>query len=85
MITLGRGGNGCDIATIRSPLVFRCTSVGIEGGGKNIGGRNSESDITSIGKYVMISIYQRTNGPVNAHRISWPSKANNIQNLENIW
>ena len=29
--------------------------------------------------------YQRTNGPVNAHLISWPSKAKNIQNLENIW
>ena len=28
---------------------------------------------------------QRTNGPVNAHLISWPSKAINIQNLENIW
>ena len=26
---------------------------------------------------------QRTNGPVNAHLISWPSKAQNIQNLEN--
>ena len=25
---------------------------------------------------------QRTNGPVNAHLISWPSKAKNIQNLE---
>ena len=24
---------------------------------------------------------QRTNGPVNAHLISWPSKAQNIQNL----
>ena len=30
-------------------------------------------------------IYQRTNGPANAHLISWPSKAQNIQNLENIW
>ena len=30
-------------------------------------------------------IDQRTNGPVNAHLISWPSKAQNIQNLENIW
>ena len=30
-------------------------------------------------------INQRTNGPVNAHLISWPSKAHNIQNLENIW
>ena len=28
---------------------------------------------------------QRTNGPVNAHEISWPSKAQNIQNLKNIW
>ena len=28
---------------------------------------------------------QRTNGPVNAHLISWPSKAQNIQNLENVW
>ena len=28
---------------------------------------------------------QRTNGPVNAHLISWPSKAQNIQNLENMW
>ena len=28
---------------------------------------------------------QRTNGPVNAHLISWPSKAKNKQNLENIW
>ena len=28
---------------------------------------------------------QRTNGPVNAHLISWPSKAQNKQNLENIW
>ena len=27
---------------------------------------------------------QRTTGPVNAHLISWPSKAQNIQNLENI-
>ena len=33
-----------------------------------------------------LAIYnQRTNGPVNAHLISWPSKAQNIQNLENIW
>ena len=28
---------------------------------------------------------QRTNVPVNAHLISWPFKAQNIQNLENIW
>ena len=37
--------------------------------------------------YIFFSILidQRTNGPVNAHLISWPSKAQNIQNLENIW
>ena len=28
---------------------------------------------------------QRTIGPVNAHLLSWPGKAQNIQNLENIW
>ena len=28
---------------------------------------------------------QRTSGPVNAHLMSWPSKVQNIQNLENIW
>ena len=32
-----------------------------------------------------IYLNQRTNGPVNAHLISWPSKAQNKQNLENIW
>ena len=31
------------------------------------------------------STNQRTNGPVNAHLISWPSKAQNIQNLKNKW
>ena len=31
------------------------------------------------------NINQRTNGPANAHLISWPSKAQNIQNMENIW
>ena len=29
-------------------------------------------------------INQRTSGPVNAHLISWPSKAQNIQNLESF-
>ena len=33
----------------------------------------------------IVLLNQRTNGPVNAHLISWPSKAQNIQNLENIW
>ena len=35
--------------------------------------------------FLVINKNQRTNGPVNAHLISWPSKAQNIQNLENIW
>ena len=37
-------------------------------------------------KTKMVAIYgnQRTNGPVNAHLIPWPTKAQNIQNLENI-
>ena len=41
------------------------------------------------GKFVqmkaIVKINQRTNGPVNAHLISWPCKAQNIQNLDNIW
>ena len=32
-----------------------------------------------------VKMYPRTNGPVNAHLILWPCKAQNIQNLENIW
>ena len=39
----------------------------------------------SINRYCIPKINQRTNGTVNAHLISWPSKAQNIQNLENIW
>ena len=30
-------------------------------------------------------INEKTNGPVNAHLLSCPSKAQNIQNLKNIW
>ena len=52
--------------------------------------------ITRFNKAYLLSLYkinfltrgsdnQRTNGPVNAHLISWSSKAQNIQNLENIW
>ena len=36
-------------------------------------------------KYEKDPINQRTNGPANAHLISLPCKAQNIQNLENIW
>ena len=35
--------------------------------------------------HLFFFITQRNNGPVNPHLISWPSKAQNIQNLENIW
>ena len=36
-------------------------------------------------KYEKDQINQRNNGPVNAHLISWHSKGQNIQNIENIW
>ena len=35
-----------------------------------------------LGNVDILFIYQRTNGPVNAHLISLPNKAQNIQNLE---
>ena len=34
MITVERGGNGCEIATIRAPLAFKYASVGLEDSGK---------------------------------------------------
>ena len=42
------------------------------------------NDLSSFCNHVHVIVYmnQRTNGPVNAHLISWPSKAQNIQNLE---
>ena len=44
-------------------------------------------DAGHMTKMAAMPIYdnQRTNGPVNAHLISLPSKAQNKQNLENIW
>ena len=42
------------------------------------------SHCRQVGRY-MAFMNERTYGPVNAHLISWPSKAQNIQNLENIW
>ena len=33
----------------------------------------------------IVQLNQRINGPVDAHLISWPCKAQNIQNLEDIW
>ena len=38
--------------------------------------------MTSREKVLPKNLNQRTNGPVNAHLISWPSKAQNIRNLE---
>ena len=37
-----------------------------------------------LGHWLQYFLNQRTNGPVNAHLISWPGKAQNIENLENI-
>ena len=49
-----------------------------------------EKSLTKISIFIILEreiekVNQRTNGPVNSHLISWPSKAQNIQNLENIW
>ena len=41
--------------------------------------------IITLLNLVILFINQRTSGPVNAHLLSRPSKAQNIQNLENIW
>ena len=38
--------------------------------------------IPAFGLFLHSKYNQRTNGPVNAHLISWPSKAQNIQSLE---
>ena len=43
---------------------------------------NNDDGFRSMG---ILGANQMTNGPVNAHLIYWPSKAQNIQNLENIW
>ena len=42
---------------------------------------NDESCNANVG----IVINQRTNDPLNAHLICWPSKAQDIQSMENIW
>ena len=46
-----------------------------------------EKSLTKISIFIILErekekVNQRTNGPVNAHLISWPSKAQNIRNLE---
>ena len=45
----------------------------------------SKVSITCTRSHKVTITNQRTNGPVNAHWIPLPSKAQNIQNLENIW
>ena len=47
--------------------------------------KNLNKEVSKTHKVYTVNENQRTNGPVNAHLISWPSKAQNIQNLENIW
>ena len=44
-----------------------------------------QKSLNNARQYSFVNLNQRTNGPENAHLISWPSKAQNIQNLENIW
>ena len=50
MVTVKRGGNGCDIATIRAPLAFNMLVLVWRVVANVIGGRDSRSDMTSIGK-----------------------------------
>ena len=46
----------------------------------------TDVSVTVATHFILLVVeYQRTNGPVNTHLISWPSKAQNKQNLENIW
>ena len=47
-------------------------------------GPRSSNDLDLQYSHTFIYSIQRTIGPVNAHLISWPSKAQNIQDLENI-
>ena len=55
------------------------------GGGGGVGGEQDKTSHMCADLLWYKHENQRTNGPVNAHLISWPSKAQNIQNLENIW
>ena len=52
-----------------------------------VGGRvwGIKVDVNEEFKFLGKFTNQRTNGPVNAHLVSWPRKEQNIQNLENIW
>ena len=46
---------------------------------------NHRKSYLAFSKKKTPKLNQRTSGPVNAHLISWPSKAQDMQNLENIW
>ena len=51
-----------------------------------VGGRGAfKCSVPMLTRIIFKMVNQRTNGPVNAHLIYWPSTAQNIQNLENIW
>ena len=61
---------------------------GGDGGSDESGNNDDDNDVMVM--MMMINVCdnnydQRTNGPVNAQLISWPCKAQNTQNLENIW
>ena len=63
------------------------SGVGVGRGGSKLWGRWVMWGMGDVNqeKKALLNVNQRTNGPVNAHLISWPSKAQNIQNLKNIW
>ena len=55
---------------------------GVESGGGLVGGGGGQGRCERRSEVFVKIQNQWTNGPVNAHLISWPTKA---QNLENIW
>ena len=74
------GGDKMDVLKFLTDMWF-WTKNSIETGDYN------PREVILRGKHTLDMYNQRTktNGPVNAHLISWPSKAQTIQNLENIW
>ena len=67
-------------------LLANCVLLGISGGHVQVHHICLKKYLSSSRQFLdKIFVNQRTNGPVNAHLISWPTKAQNIQHLENIW
>ena len=78
----GGGGSGwmgtenCSFCEIKKKLFFFGGGGGGGFGGHRVGGQGGCERRSKV--FVRIP-NQRTNGPVNAHLIPWPSKAQNIQ------